>query len=652
MCGIAGLVSPNQSTGELQQSATAMANAIEHRGPDALGVWVEESQSLAFSHRRLAIQDLSDSGAQPMASHGGRYTIAFNGEIYNFQKVRAELGNRFQFRGHSDTEVLLCAIETWGIDETLKKIKGMFAIALWDSEQSTLTLIRDRIGEKPLYYGVLDGALVFGSELKAIFAHTPASHLEINKQALASFLRHGYISAPNSIFTQIKKLPPGHRIDVRLQKALSLSFDQLKPTPFWSVQDAASQSEYRYTQANRANAVTELDSKLNEIIQEQSIADVPLGAFLSGGIDSTVVSAILQANTSKPIDTFTIGFHEKSFNEAEFAKEIAGHIGSQHHEHYVGQADILELVEALPKVYDEPFADASQLPTILVNRFAKTELTVCLSGDGGDELFAGYNRYVFTEGVLKKAQTLPKPLRAVLKAMITALAPGQWDKLYQMLNSLAKRKGGAEFGNKLYKMVALADTNNKKEAYEFLMSYWQRPEQVLKQFDGEPDMGSPLDLEDDFINAAMAWDQQWYLPGDNLTKTDRASMAASLELRAPLLDTDLIEFAWTVSPELKVKDGKSKWLLREVLYKYVPQNLIERPKMGFSVPISQWIREDLSEWVDQHLSQEFIESQGLFRYEPIARALAEHRSNLYDHGKRLWTLLMFQAWYKTHIAQG
>lgn len=652
MCGIAGLVSPSLPIDSLKATATAMAEAIEHRGPDAMGVWVEQEQKLAFSHRRLSIQDLSESGAQPMHSHSKRYTIAFNGEIYNFLEIKKPLIDAgFEFRGHSDTEVLLCAIEHWGLEQTIAKAKGMFAIALWDSQTKVLTLIRDRIGEKPLYYGVINGSFVFGSELKAIFAHTPAKALTLNKMAIASFLRHGYISAPNSVFEEVKKLSPGCRIDINLAEQSDWSIVNLTPKPYWTVAQSANQP-YLYTEQNQSEAISALDEKINKVINEQSIADVPLGAFLSGGIDSTVVSAVLQANTSTAIDTFTIGFEEKSFNEAEFAKEIAKHLGTKHHEHYVNQQDILELVNILPRVYDEPFADASQLPTILVNRFARSELTVCLSGDGGDELFAGYNRYVFTEAVLKKAAALPAVFKSILKALITSVAPGKWDKLYQALNSIAKRKGGAEFGNKLYKMVSLADAKSKAAAYEYLMSYWQQPEQVLKAFNGEPAMQSPLSLEDDFINAAMAWDQQWYLPGDNLTKTDRASMAASLELRAPLLDIELIDFAWTVSPELKVRDGKSKWLLREVLYKYVPKELIERPKMGFSVPISQWIRTDLSAWVDELLDKEFIEKQGIFNYAPIQHALLEHRSGSYDHGKKLWTLLMFQAWFKTNIIDG
>lgn len=652
MCGIAGLVSQKLSNDSLRATATAMAEAIVHRGPDAMGVWVEQEQKLAFSHRRLSIQDLSESGAQPMHSHGERYTVAFNGEIYNFLEIKQPLeAAGFKFKGHSDTEVLLCAIEQWGLEQTIAKAKGMFAIALWDNTSKVLTLVRDRIGEKPLYYGVVNGDFVFGSELKALYAHTPAKALTLNKIAIASFLRHGYISAPHSVFSEIKKLPPGCRLDISLEEQVTWKLEDLKPQQYWSVAQSANQA-YAYSTQNQADAVQALDDKLNKIISEQSIADVPLGAFLSGGIDSTVVSAILQANTNNSIDTFTIGFEEKSFNEAEFAKEIAKHLGTKHHEHYVKQSDILELINILPQVYDEPFADASQLPTILVNRFARSELTVCLSGDGGDELFAGYNRYVFTEAVLKKAAALPAVFRSILKALITSVAPGNWDKLYQALNSLAKRKGGAEFGNKLYKMVSLADSKNKAVAYEYLMSYWQQPELVLKAFSGEPEMHSPLSLETDFVNAAMAWDQQWYLPGDNLTKTDRASMAASLELRAPLLDIELIDFAWTVSPELKVKDGKSKWLLREVLYKYVPKELIERPKMGFSVPISQWIRSDLSEWVDELLDQKFIEEQGIFNYSPIQHALLEHRSGSYDHGKKLWTLLMFQAWFKTNIATG
>lgn len=650
MCGIAGIYLHNGTVTSAQEYARTMSDAIVHRGPDASGIWQHEHLPLALAHRRLSILDLSETGAQPMFSREGRFVIVFNGEIYNFLELRKQLTDQgCTFRGHSDTEILLTAIEQWGYASALQAIKGMFAFALWDKESQTLYLARDRIGEKPLYYGVVNGSLVFASELKAIYSFISPKELTLNKAAIASFLRHGYISAPLSIFEEIKKLPPGCSLEINLgSENDSDVFSRLQPTPYWSVDKLASKQK-KFSQQNAEEALIELDARMNDIVRRQAIADVPLGAFLSGGIDSTLVSAVLQANSSKPIDTFTIGFHEKSFNEAEFAKEIAAHLGTRHHEHYVSESNILELVQVLPQVYDEPFADASQLPTILVNRFARTRLTVCLSGDGGDELFGGYNRYVYTQAVMQKLAKLPFPLRSMLAHSIGSLSPGTWDKAYQGINRLFSRKGGAEFGNKLNKIAELAEMGNLREAYKYLMSYWQEPCELLLADVAEPELETALNLDDDFFNAAMAWDQQWYLPGDNLVKTDRASMSASLELRAPLLDVDLIEFAWDLAPDLKVFEGKSKWLLRKLLYRYVPKELVERPKMGFSVPISQWIRNELQAYTRELLDEQFVQKQGLFDSRQITKTLNEHNSSKFDHGKKIWALLMFQAWYKSYL---
>lgn len=650
MCGLAGFYYKDAERDFLLANGAAMADAIIHRGPDAAGVWLDENIPLVLAHRRLSIQDLSPLGGQPMLSQSKRFTIAYNGEIYNFKEIAQTLKSQgITLVGHSDTEVLLQAIELWGLTETLNELKGMFAFALWDSVKSTLTLARDRIGEKPLYFGIADQKFLFASELKSIFAVVPPKHLTLDSKALASFMRHGYISAPHSIFKEIKKLSPGHYLQVDLSdNCLPIEVD-LKPVAYWSVAQSASAKKI-YNTTNVSTAKNTLDKKINNIISEQSIADVPLGAFLSGGIDSSLVSAVLQSQSEEPIDTYTIGFHEKSFNEAEFAKEISNHIGSNHHEQYIADSDILGLIERLPAIYDEPFADASQLPTILVSQFAKQDLTVCLSGDGGDELFCGYNRYIQTEKVLSKASSLPLAFRRIIGSMVRSIAPSKWDSLYSVLTKIARRKGGAEFGNKLYKLVELTSTENMDAAYEFLMSYWRQPDLLLIAFEGEIIMPAPLSLEEDFLNGAMAWDQQWYLPGDNLTKTDRASMSASIELRAPLLDIELIDFAWQVDADIKYRDGKSKWLLREVLYEYVPKKLIERPKMGFSVPISQWINGALKAWVDELLDDQKLVAQGIFNAELVKKTLVEHRAERQDHGKKLWTLLMFQSWYRTYLA--
>lgn len=652
MCGIAGIVNYQSTTEVLRQIAQEMVVAMDHRGPDANGLWHDNDTHSVLAHCRLAIQDLSPSGAQPMTSHSDRYVIAFNGEIYNFQKLRGELSVNTQFNGHSDTEVLLAAIEHWGLARTLTRIDGMFAFALFDRKERQLYLVRDRIGEKPLYYAVINQQLLFASELKAIFKACPARQFTHDAAALASYLRYGYINAPHSIFKEIRKLQPGHFIQIDLsdstQANSSLAIEQIQQQMYWDVPSAIKQGHSDLI-TDAVTATDQLDTLLNTIIQEQSVADVPLGAFLSGGIDSSTVAAIVQANSQAPIDTFTIGFHDPSFNEAEHAKAVAAHIGSRHHEHYITGNDTLDLVPKMAQIYDEPFADSSQIPMFIVSQLARSKVTVCLSGDGGDELFAGYNRYTQTERMFQRLSGLPSGVNRLLSGLLTTMSPRVYDKTYQRLMRLTGRKGSANVGLKVHKLAGLMRQQNLQQAYQYLSSYSAAPTDLLLTDTDEPTFDNQIDFQQAFLSAAMEWDQRYYLPGDNLVKSDRASMANSLEMRLPLLDRKLIEFSWRIPNEFKLREQKSKWLLRQVLYRYVPEALIERPKMGFSIPIGQWLRSDLKPMVSELLSINYLEQQNIFDPHRIQKLVQQHDRNQFDHSNLLWSILMYQMWQKSYL---
>ena len=646
MCGIAGFAGNTRSTQEREQLALQMGNAIFHRGPDSSGIWLDDATGLSLVHRRLAIQDLSPLGYQPMHSQDDRWVLVFNGEIFNFHSLRqALLSLGHSFKGHSDTEVLLAAINQWSLIEALAKCKGQFALAIYDRQQQELHLARDRMGEKPLYYGYIDGELCFASELKALFAFSDKK-LSINMDGLASYLRYGYISAPHTIFQEIQKIEPGKIITFSLHGETSGKFAS-KQCAYWSLEDVYRRGQQELFQ-NESEALAELDSTLNKVIQEQAIADVPLGAFLSGGIDSSLVAALLQANSKVPVDTFTIGFHDKEFNEAEFAKQIATHIGSNHHELYLDGKTILDVIPKLPELYDEPFADSSQIPMYLVSQMARQNVTVCLSGDGGDELFCGYNRYIETQRLLRKIHSSPPLLRKFVAAGVTSVSPEAWNNVYQGLNKIVGRQGGANTGLKIHKLAELLNTDSPANAYKFLSSYWQQPGKLLQQAAHDIPLECPLDFSERFLDAAMVWDQQWYIPGDNLVKTDRASMSVSLEMRLPLLDKDIIEFAWRTPNTMKVKNGTSKYLLRQLLYQYVPQELIDRPKMGFSVPVARWLRSDIRDWADSLLDRQLLEDQGIFNTDILLNTYQEHLRGKADHSHKLWTVLQYQAWAKTY----
>jgi asparagine synthase (glutamine-hydrolysing) len=658
MCGIAGLISRGDS---LAQVARQMGDALYHRGPDDGGAWVDEAAGIALGHRRLSILDLSPAGHQPMASPGGRYVIAFNGEIYNHLALREELSTpspptplplagegRYAWRGHSDTETLLACFEIWGIEKTLTNAVGMFAIALWDRETRTLTLARDRLGEKPLYYGWQGDTFLFGSELKALKAH-PAFHAAIDRGALALLLRHNYVPAPYSICEGIYKLAAGTYLQVSAKGALSPG-----PSPargrgaikaYWSLGGVAERGMAEPFTGSDTDALEALERHLGAAVRGQMMADVPLGALLSGGLDSTTITALMQANSARPVRTFTIGFDEREYDEATHARAVAKHLGTDHTELRLSGDDAMALVPQMPAMYDEPFADASQLPTHLVMKLARQHVTVALSGDAGDELFGGYNRYVHVPKVWQRMGWMPQPLRRALGAGLTALPSGTVNR---MAGPLARRAGIAQPGDKAHKLGhRLREMRSMDDLYISLVSEWPQaegmvvgghmPPNLLDERTRWPRLADP-------VARMMALDGLTYLPDDILVKVDRAAMAVSLETRAPFLDRDVVEFAWSLPMHMKIRHGQGKWLMRQLLDRYVPRELVERPKMGFGIPLDAWLRGPLRDWAESLLAEDRLRREGYLVPGPIRTAWKAHLAGQASYGYRLWSVLMFQAW--------
>ncbi|MCX7626809.1 MAG: asparagine synthase (glutamine-hydrolyzing) [Methylophilaceae bacterium] len=653
MCGLTGFwqpdgVHPDAAAAQVRR----MADALRHRGPDDGGVWVDADAGLALGHRRLSILDLSPAGHQPMLSACGRWAIVFNGEIYNHLELREALakvgagGTALTWRGHSDTETLLAAIETWGIRATLEKLVGMFAFALWDRQARTLTLARDRMGEKPLYYGWVKGALVFASELKAIRVF-PGFDNAIERRALTLFLRHNNIPAPWSIYQNIWKLPPGCFVQFTAQDGTAVG--QGRVETYWSLRYVAEAGLRGPFPGADAEAVEELERLLKQSLIGQMMADVPLGAFLSGGIDSSTVVALMQSLSSRPVKTFTIGFHEGEYDEAQHARAVARHLGTDHAEWYVTPRDALDVIPKLPTLYDEPFADSSQIPTHLVSILARRQVTVALSGDGGDELFGGYNRYFWEQSLWRKLSCVPLPLRRVAGSAVKSLSPAAWNRLYGIVHGLLPARYRFRLpGDKLHKAAALFAADRPEEIYLRLVSHWEDPAAVVIRGE-EPrtpitDPSAWLDCPD-FEQRMMYLDAITYLPDDILVKVDRAAMGVSLETRVPLLDHRIVEFAWRLPLSMKIREGQGKWLLRQLLYKHVPKELIERPKMGFGVPIDHWLRGPLREWAEDLLAEERLRREGFFDPAPIRRRWAEHLSGQRNWQFLLWDVLMWQAWY-------
>jgi asparagine synthase (glutamine-hydrolysing) len=650
MCGIAGycLLHPSQPQ-ELQPLAAQMGAAIAHRGPNAAGVWVDPALGVALAHQRLAVLDLSAAGHQPMPSSGGRYVIAFNGEIYNHLSLRCELGEAGSappWRGHSDTETLLAAIEAWGLEAALQRCTGMWALALVDRRERRLYLARDRFGEKPLYWGFTGSgqqrALVFGSELAALRVY-PGCNNPINRQALAELLRFGQVPAPLSIYSGIAKVPPGHWLSISLP--LDSGAPRPASRPWWQLSDVI-QAGYAVPLGSDAEALELLEFTLSQAVSDQAIADVPLGAFLSGGIDSSLVTALLHRQSSRPLRTFTISFEEAGFNEAPHARAVAAHLGTDHAEVMLTSADARTLIPQLPQIYNEPFADSSQLPTHLVCREARRAgLTVALSGDGGDELFGGYNRYFWGPRIWNRLAWLPGAIRRRLGSAITRIHPSAWDALGGPLPV-------AQLGHKAHKLAArLKHVASSDELYRSLVCEWRDPAALLRgdlPWEGSVataiDQPLPTCLSADPVARMMAWDALGYLPDDILVKVDRAAMAVGLETRAPFLDHRVAAVAWRLPMDMKIRAGTSKWALRQILYKYVPRELIERPKAGFAIPIGQWLRGPLRAWADELLHPDRLLREGYLRPEPISQLWQQHLSGRYDHTNKLWTVLMWQAW--------
>jgi asparagine synthase (glutamine-hydrolysing) len=661
MCGITGFLEPGPGeTATLRRRVTAMAAQLRHRGPDDAGAWADGDAGIALAHRRLSILDLSPLGRQPMVSASGRYHIVFNGEIYNFAQLRQELrADGAEFVSGTDTEVLLAGIEHWGAERTLDRAVGMFAFAVWDSQQRLLLLARDRLGEKPLYYGWLGRHFVFASEIGAFRAH-PHWKGVVRPDAVAAQMRYGYIPGPHSIYKGIYKLPPGTCLALSASRNALGPVDfsplpdtagaSLQPWRYWSLRQAAGRSTGHAGSRSSADFVDLLEDRLRATIRDQMIADVPLGAFLSGGIDSSTVVALMQAQSSRPVRTFTIGFHDRDFNEAPHAAAIARHLGTDHTELYLDEAQVVGAVPQLAALYDEPFADASMLPTALICRLARQHVTVCLTGDGGDELFGGYNRYRWTAGVWRATGWWPAPLRRASARGLDVLRPDWVDALLEGYRRADGPARPTSPGHRLRKLAALMGAPDRVALYRTAVAYWDEPVVIAP---GAP----PVLPADDvfksnrpFMEQMMLWDGLVYLPDDNLTKVDRAAMSVGLETRVPLLDHRVVELAWALPLGLKIAQGRGKWLLRQVLYRHVPPKMVERPKMGFSVPIGRWLRGPLREWAESLLAEERVRSEGILDAALVRRIWREHQEGLHNRQAQLWSVLMFQAWREASLA--
>lgn len=641
MCGIAGFWHPNsQGRYDGSSALTRMTNAIFRRGPDDAGAWGNNT-GLFLGHRRLAIVDLTSAGHQPMESPLGRYIIIFNGEIYNFEALRREIdatrSTPVPWRGHSDTEVILAAFEQWGIQASLRKLVGMFAIAVWDQTQETLTLARDRIGEKPLYYGLSQGALLFGSELQALEAH-PNFDSVVSRDSLALLLKYAYVPAPHSIYEGIFKLPAGTYLEL---KSIDLENGSTgTPQAYWELPSA--QTEGRPPLSD-TEAVDQLHELMSATIRDQMVADVPLGAFLSGGIDSTLIVSLMQSLSPQQVKTYTIGFDNPGYNEAEHAKAVARHLGTDHTELYVSGADALAVISKLPEIYSEPFADSSQIPTYLVSQLARNHVTVSLSGDAGDELFGGYNRYQYLPGVWNKLGRVPGPARRLAARMIESTSPDRWNSIATTLSPITPARLRVRLpGDKLHKLAGVMRHDSPSQMYDRVVSQWQNASEAVI---GASPLTGPASVGDsDFASWMMRQDTMTYLPDDILTKVDRAAMAVSLETRVPFLDHRIVEFASSLPMSLKIRNGSTKWILRQLLYRYVPREMIERPKMGFGIPLHEWLRGPLREWADALLDPQRLASEGYFVPGMIQAVWEKHLRGQGNYQHQLWPVLMFQAW--------
>tara|TARA_Y100000389_G_scaffold205060_1_gene262580 strand:- start:4186 stop:6141 length:1956 start_codon:yes stop_codon:yes gene_type:complete len=646
MCGITGFYSKSLST--FDNVIEKMNSAISHRGPDAHGSWLDNNSGIVLGHQRLSIIDLSKTGNQPMRSSSGRFILTYNGEVYNHLEIRKELeknNSDIKWKSYSDTETLLEAIDFWGIEPALQKINGMFAFGLWDQKIRCLTLARDRIGEKPLYFGWQgkgkNKVFLFGSELKALKVH-PEFDGEINRDAIVLQLRHNCIPAPYSIYKNIYKLLPGHYMQLKendLKESLVTS-----PKKYWSLVDTVIDSNNNQLTQSEEEIQKDLETHLKDSVKKQMQSDVPIGAFLSGGIDSSTVVALMQAQSNNSVNTFTIGFNENDYDESQYAKKIAKHLGTNHTELYVSSKTAMNLIPTLPSIYDEPFSDSSQIPTFLVSQLAKQHVKVSLSGDGGDELFCGYTRYLIGKKFLNFSRWSPLPLRQIISCGIKAISPQNWNKLIKFSPGLNNH---FKFGDKIHKVANIMNANTLSDIYYTLCSHWQNPTEIvtnskepetfLTEF--QPDLKT-LNVQQQM----MALDYLTYLPDDILVKVDRAAMASSLETRVPFLDHKLIEYVWKIPHSLKFRNGNGKWILKKILNQYVPKNLTERPKRGFEIPIGSWLCGPLRDWAENLLNEKRLQQEGYFNPKLIRDKWTEHLDGKKNWQYDLWDVLMFQAW--------
>lgn len=647
MCGLAGFCQASARPFE-PAILTRMIAALIHRGPDDSGLWIDESCGMALGHRRLAILDPSASGHQPMHSVCSRYVIVFNGEIYNHLDLRKRLqlaGKAPAWRGHTDTETLLACFSAWGVVQTLQATVGMFALALWDRQTRQLTLARDRMGEKPLYYGWQGDVFLFGSELKALKAH-PACHAEINRDALTLLLRHNCIPAPHCIYHGLAKLMPGHYLTLPL--AAGVGDNRAQPQAYWQLREVVERGQDNLLSGTPEEAVELLQARLSDSIAAQMVADVPLGAFLSGGVDSSTIVALMQIQSRRPVCTFTIGFEEGDYDEAAHARAVARHLGTEHTELRIRSEDALAVIPRLPSMYCEPFSDSSQIPTVLVSQMARQHVIVALSGDGGDELFGGYNRYLGACKVWRRMQCLPGFARQAAARLLRALPPGVWDRLYESAKPvLPKHLRLSTPGDKAHKLADVLALPNGQAFYHRLTSHWDNPASLVigarepKTLLTDPTAWPRIDSLEHWM---MAMDAQTYMADDILVKVDRAAMASSLESRVPLLDHRVVELAWRMPLDFKIRNGIGKWPLRQVLYRHVPRELIERPKMGFGIPLHEWLRGPLRDWAEDLLDEGRLRQEGYLQPKPIRQMWKEHQSRGRNWQHHLWDVLMFQAW--------
>jgi asparagine synthase (glutamine-hydrolysing) len=637
MCGIAGvLTSAAVARDQLERSAVAMADTLAHRGPDDHGVWSDPEAGIALTHRRLSIVDLSPSGHQPMTSADGRFVITFNGEIFNFQDLRRELeASGVKFRGHSDTEVMLEGFSAYGIAPTIKRLIGMFTIGIWDRREHVLTLVRDRLGIKPVYWAKFGNLFLFGSELKALRAH-PGWTARIDRSAVAAFMRHNYIPAPHTIYQGVQKLEPG--------TILTLPWGGEPHTErFWDARALAKAGLADPFRASDKELTDRLEDLLRDAVRRRMVADVPVGAFLSGGIDSSTVVALMKAANAGPVRTYTIGFELPGFDEAQYSAAVAQHLGTEHTELTVTAKAALDVVPKLPTMYDEPFADSSQIPTYLVSAMTRQHVTVALSGDGGDELFAGYNRYQLATRLWRSLALLPRPLRSAMSGAITSVSADRWSKLLAFLPAHVRP---GQIGDKLHKFASVLPVDDESALYRRLVTHWE-PMQVVS--DGPEHKGILWDpqIKSEFpglLERMQFLDLVTYLPDDILTKVDRASMAVALEARVPLLDHRVVEFSWRLPRAAKIRGGVSKWLLRQVLDRHVPKAMIERPKMGFGVPLGEWLRGPLRDWAENLLGEQRLREAGLVDALMVRKVWTAHLSGQRNHEYMLWNVLMLESW--------